>query len=306
MKIWKILLLITTIILSIFFYIMLTFSHPYVDEIKASWLTNDEIAIKANATVINPNFFSIRITKLNYSLFLNDVEIAHGINENVVLHPEKNNVGFQLILNYGNLQKWWASHIKNNEYSIVIVKYNAIANFLFFKKSKEIKEEYTTISTNFISKLSLYEPKPVNVSIYGKNTMLLIINKFESRWQYVDENITIINSTIQFYNPNEGDVKILNLTYDIFLNGIKMGNGSLKEVTIPPYGMRETFCLTYIYNEKIPEWFESHIRNGENTTYEIKSNAQILYDESIYLAEPLNIKGNFTTNFLNFELEKVL
>jgi len=85
-----------------------------------------------------------------------------------------------------------------------------------------------------------------------------------------------------------------------------MGNGSLKEVSIPSYSIKETFYLTYICNEKIPEWFESHIRNGENTAYEIKSNAQILYNESIFLAEPLNIEGNFTTNFLNFELEKVL
>ena len=89
MKIWKIILLIATIILSIFFYVVLTFSYPYIDEIEASWLTDDEIAIKANAIVINPNFFSIKIAELDCSLLLNNVEIAHGMNENIVLHPEK-------------------------------------------------------------------------------------------------------------------------------------------------------------------------------------------------------------------------
>jgi len=82
------------------------------------------------------------------------------------------------------------SHIKNNEYSTIIAEYNAVANFLIFKKSKEVKEVYSTISTDFISKLSFYESKPINVSIQGKNIVLLITNKFVSRWQYVDENIT--------------------------------------------------------------------------------------------------------------------
>ncbi|KAA0000444.1 MAG: hypothetical protein FE047_01460 [Thermoplasmata archaeon] len=303
MKIWQIAIAIFSIIAIILLSVFSSFSYPYVEKVSADWVVDDNINIRIKAVVENPNFFSIKIATLICKVFLNDIEIAEGLDKNIVLQRGENNLSVDLFLDTNKIQKWWTKHIKNGERSDVIVEYMAMANFFFFNKTSKTRKLYSTITTDFTQKLSFNKTKAINVSLNGIETTLLFVNKFESKWQYVDENITIINSSIQLYNPNGEEIGIENFTYNVFLNGIKLGEGWLADnITLAPYATVNTYCYTRIQNEEIPDWFESHLRNGETTLYEIRSYAKLLYGDSAYFIQPIEISGNFSTNFL----EKVL
>lgn len=90
----------------------------------------------------------------------------------------------------------------------------------------------------------------------------------ENRFGGVNETATTIESDVIINNPNPISLRLAGLAidYGVEMNGIRMATGGREGVEIEQQGNSTIALTTTMENEKLPAWWASHVRNGENTT----------------------------------------
>jgi len=86
----------------------------------------------------------------------------------------------------------------------------------------------------------------------------------------VNDSVTVIESELTVSNPNPVGATFGGVTvaYEVRMNGIPMATGSRDGVAIDR-GRSRIPLETALRNDRIPEWWVSHIRAGERTTLTI-------------------------------------
>ncbi|AUV81526.1 hypothetical protein C2R22_07545 [Salinigranum rubrum] len=89
----------------------------------------------------------------------------------------------------------------------------------------------------------------------------------ENRFGGVNETTTAIESNLTVSNPNPFGASLSGLTVDyaVEMNGVRMAEGTKTGVSVPR-GTSTLPFTTRMANERIPAWWVSHVRNGEQTT----------------------------------------
>ena len=89
----------------------------------------------------------------------------------------------------------------------------------------------------------------------------------ENRFGGVNETATVVESNLTVRNPNPFGASAGGLTVDyvVEMNDIRMAQGTKTGVSIPA-GQSDLPFTTRLANERIPGWWVSHIRGGEQTT----------------------------------------
>ncbi|NMX20907.1 hypothetical protein C5S30_00385 [ANME-1 cluster archaeon GoMg4] len=86
-----------------------------------------------------------------------------------------------------------------------------------------------------------------------------------------------INTDVLVNNPNAFTIPIKSVKYGIFMNDVSMGSGhSIGAASLPAKTEHTITILTKLSNNKIPQWWVTHLRNGENSDVEINGN--IVFD----------------------------
>jgi LEA14-like dessication related protein len=112
----------------------------------------------------------------------------------------------------------------------------------------------------------------VTLSIGGAWTAGLIgapsVAGVENRFGDVNGTTTTIESEVNVHNPNPVSLRVAGLTIDyaVEMNGIRMATGGRDGVKIEQQGNSTIPLTTEMANEKLPAWWASHVRNGENTS----------------------------------------
>jgi len=90
----------------------------------------------------------------------------------------------------------------------------------------------------------------------------------ENRFGDVNETTTTIESEVIITNPNPVSLRLAGLAIDyaVEMNGIRMATGGREGVKIEQQGNSTIPLTTMMANEKLPAWWASHVRNGENTS----------------------------------------
>ena len=88
----------------------------------------------------------------------------------------------------------------------------------------------------------------------------------ESRFGGVNESTTTIRTDVVVNNPNPIGLDRENATisHAVQMNGVPVAEGTKRGVSLPP-GNSTRSITTYMENERIPEWWVTHIRRGERT-----------------------------------------
>jgi len=92
------------------------------------------------------------------------------------------------------------------------------------------------------------------------------VENVENRFAGVNETTTLIDTDLAVHNPNPIGVRLGGLTvnYTVDLNDIRMASGTKNGVNITT-GNSTLGFRTAMDNERIPEWWVTHIRNGERS-----------------------------------------
>ncbi len=99
------------------------------------------------------------------------------------------------------------------------------------------------------------------------------VKSITNSWGNITTESSEIKTDIQVDNPNAFPIPIKGMEYQIFMNDVKMGSGhSMGKASLPAQKEHTITMSTEVENDKIPEWWVTHIRQGESTDIKIKGN----------------------------------
>ncbi|WP_396612981.1 LEA type 2 family protein [Haloferax sp. S1W] len=92
------------------------------------------------------------------------------------------------------------------------------------------------------------------------------VDGIDNRFAGVNETATVIETDVRVSNPNPISATLsgISVDYSVSMNDIRMANGSKAGVSIGK-GTTAIPLRTTLANERIPDWWVSHIQNGEHT-----------------------------------------
>ncbi|MCD6470253.1 LEA type 2 family protein [Candidatus Bathyarchaeota archaeon] len=117
-------------------------------------------------------------------------------------------------------------------------------------------------------------------------------------WGNVTYDSTEIIADVSVYNPSPIPITLKKVTFTLYMNNIKMVTGS-SEGTVNLASFQETVIrlVGTLNNSGIPDWFISHLKNGERT--DVRLSGEVTFDlKLIELTRPFEQTLNITTSLL--------
>jgi len=96
------------------------------------------------------------------------------------------------------------------------------------------------------------------------------IREIKYEWGKVASSTSEIITKVVVYNPNPIPLPLKDVLTEIYMNNVKMGEGSALKADIKASSESTIVISTKLENGRIPEWWVSHIRNGEKSVMNLK------------------------------------
>ena len=128
----------------------------------------------------------------------------------------------------------------------------------------------------------------------------------KNSWGEVNEQYTEILTTAGVYNPLPIPLPIEDVKTEVYMNNIKMGQGHAIKANVKANSVSDVVISTKIDNDKIVDWWISHIKNNETTNIDVKGKI-ILNAIVTQFDYPLEYRTQTKTKILDsiaFENEK--
>jgi LEA14-like dessication related protein len=233
--------------------------------------------INTGLTVDNPNPIGVRLgdSTVNYTVLMNDVEMARGSKAGLRIESGNSTLPFRTRMFNERIPPWWVSHIRNDEVTNVTID-ATVRTSVLGNRSFDLDQQQE-VETDIISAFASDETRPVDgPSNPLYDNPVLYINSTDAEWGEVDRRATPIPMEFVVYNPQLEPYTITEVGYDISMNGVPMGQGTTDETYVIPGGSTETIRTTpTIDNRNLDEWWVSHLENDQRTTLRIDFYARV-------------------------------
>ncbi|NJE43103.1 LEA type 2 family protein [Thermococcus sp. GR6] len=217
----------------------------YVDESTTEiWINahlNKPLLVPASIENVSLEFADVpvaRVERFDYGATKKDMTLAISIdNRNLV----------KAMINYLNNGQRGAFtiHLKGKLLGVVPVEGSI---------SEEVNEDI----------LSYLDVKAKSRDLGIAKTPALV--ETETEWAGVRGNKAVIINHLQLYNPNPFPLPITGVSYTLYVNGIKIGEGTIVEsVVLPAKGYGTVDVETFIDTNALPEAWVRHIKNNETS-----------------------------------------
>ncbi len=269
-------------------------SKPQVKSVSMHWgnVNSSITQIVSEVTLSDPLPFSIPLSGINVKIYMNGIEMGtgHSIGKAEITPPQSK---IKLIVNLVNsrLPEWWITHIENGEKTKVEIVSNLEFSIFGFKFGVPITR-VSEFETNFLSGVKIK-----NEYINYNGFKLGEVKDINLKWGKVNNETTQIIVDAKVVNEYNIPIEVRYLRYEIYLNSVEMGKGKIEksEVIYPKSSKNIEFAM-YIQNLKIPEWWITHIKNGEKTKVKVYMGLGLKSTREIFL--PLNYTYYVETNIL--------
>ena len=224
--------------------------------------------IESELRVRNPNPIGASLGGLtvDYAIDLNGIRMATGIKKGVSVDQGESTVPMTTALANERIPTWWVSHIRNGERTTLAV--NADVHSATLGTSFGAPKVTREIETDIISAFNSTASRPVGSSPTGGP--ILVIRETSAQWGAVSAAETNIDMRFVVHNPNSYAVPVSELSYRTTMNGVEMGNGTTDgQGVIPPGGTRTIEATTTLNNQRIDEWWVSHLQRDQVTDLRI-------------------------------------
>ena len=251
---------------------------PNVERIENRFgdVNETETEIETDFVVHNPNPVGVRLgdLRVNYTVSMNDIEMARGDKHGVGIGKGSSTVNLTTALQNERIPEWWVSHIDNDETTALTVSARVQSGTI--GQSKTFQPAAETIETDLVSQFNSSEDRPVNADISLVEDPVLVIERTNASWGTVTASETPIDLEFQVYNPKTSPVVVSNIGYTISMNEIQVGAGETEETeTIPGKTSRVVETPTAIDNQRLDEWWVSHVENNQTTDLRIDFYAEV-------------------------------
>lgn len=241
--------------------------------------------VRTDLVLNNPNPIGVRLggSTVNYTVYMNDVEMAAGSKAGLEIETGNSTLPFETAMFNDRIPPWWVSHIRNDERTNVTID-ATVRTSLLGNQSFDI-DQRRQVETDIISAFASNETRPVNApeSSLGSGLVysnpVLFVNRTSAEWGQVTQQETPIPMEFTVYNPNTKPYTISEVGYTITMNNITMGEGATDETYVLEGRTTETLrTAPTIRNGRLDEWWVSHLQNDQTTRLHIEFYAKIELD----------------------------
>lgn len=252
-------------------------------------VSEDRTEIVTTVWVNNPNPVGVQLGGLgaDYSVSLNGVTIAEGSRSGISIQQGNQTKRIRTELLNDRLPDWWVEYVRADETidarfdGSVNVDAGVASTSLPVSKSWTLQRNATPVIDAFSQAASNAEG-----SYPRGGPALYEVRDAYATWGSVNESATMIDFHFEIHNPNVVPIPAApdGLAAEIDMNDVAMvrtqGNAfTLQNVgpdeTIAPGETREVVMSVRLDNQKIDEWFVSHVERGERT--ELAVRLQLLF-----------------------------
>jgi LEA14-like dessication related protein len=240
-------------------------------------VTEETTTVETDLVLSNPNPVGVRLggTDVAYTVRMNDVPIAAGNRSGVAVERGNTTLEFTTRMDNGQIPPWWVSHVRNGETTTVTVDATVRSSLLGGREFALTQQQQ--VETDVIGQLNSAEPRPVDgPSSPLYSNPVLYVNETSAEWGAVTNETTPIDAAFVVYNPKAVPYTVSEIGYEVRMNGIAVGEGRTAEPYVIEGGTTETVETTpTIRNERLDEWWVSHLENDQVTELRIDFYARL-------------------------------
>jgi LEA14-like dessication related protein len=274
------------------------FGEPEVQSTSSDWgaVTDETTEIVTDVTVDNPNegeFNDLLSLRVNQTTEVNDVLFAQNTSTVESLPAGEGTFTISALANNDAVPRWWSRHINNGERSTVTTTATGTADIAVTTLPVGLPDRQNTQTTDVIGQIETEEPQRVTTE---SGEHVLTITEVDAEWGVSDPQSAPLIVTTEIRNENTfSSVTIEGIDYVVNLNSVTVAdNSSENSYTIAPGATRRVSYVIYLDNQKMDEWWPTHIRNDEVTRMSSNTTATIQTPEGTERAA-FDILGNDTT-----------
>ncbi len=237
--------------------------------------------VETNLTVRNPNPVGVSRggTTVNYTVQMNDVAIAEGRKDGLSMPRGESRLPFTTAMDNERVPEWWVSHVSadrgpGREQTVVTVNVK-ITDPLLGGQSVTLQQQQR-INTSIIEQFRSTEDRPVNADQPLVSDPVLVVRETDAQWGPVTREETPIDMRFVAYNPKRVPYAVTEIGYEVTMNGVPVGSGATERgYVIPPRGTETVRATTIIDNDRLDDWWVTHLKNDQVTRLEIDFYARI-------------------------------
>ncbi|WP_042665659.1 LEA type 2 family protein [Haloferax sp. ATB1] len=253
-------------------YVTGVIGAPSVDRVdnRFAGVNETETVIETDLYVSNPNPLSANLSGLevDYGVEMNGIRMATGEKEGVAIGRGTSAVPLRTTLENERIPEWWVSHIQNGEHTDLVVDANVSSETL--GRTFEAPEITRSIDTDLLSAFNSTETREIDADSPVVSDPVLYVNETSAEWGESTGERTALELTFVVHNPKPYPVAVSELGYDISMNDVDVGEGTTNsEYVIPPQSTETIEATTYIQNDKLDEWWVSHLERDQTTDLRI-------------------------------------
>lgn len=252
---------------------------PEIRSTTLEWGEASAEATEVTATILvyNPSPISLPVKRVTSDIFMNDIHM--GSAETVGLSIEKNAefpITVSARMDNTRIPAFWAEHLRRHEQSEALIKIGAtfdlgITEFTFPFSLRR------PITTDLLAPLSKLDPthleKKVNLPGTGQEVVAfkVVLEPVSAGWGTITEESTEVELTAVVRNENPYPLPLPTVAYHVDINSLPLASGEAAlGLVVAPESEEEVSTTVTLNTGRMGQWFASHIRNGERSTFNIK------------------------------------
>ncbi|SFG05892.1 LEA14-like dessication related protein [Halopelagius inordinatus] len=231
--------------------------------------------IHTDLVVSNPNPVGVSLggVTVSYDVRMNGVKMAEGSKAGVAVESGESTLSAETEMRNERISTWWRSHVENGEHSEVSV--DATVRSSTLGRAADAPNVTRSVDTEMLAAFNSSETREVNANAPVVSDPVMYVNRTNASWGDVDESVTPLELRFVVYNPKPYPVTVSKLGYDIAMNDVAVGNGTTEsEYVVAPKSTKTIEATTYVRNERLDEWWVTHLERNQVTDLRIDFAAQ--------------------------------
>lgn len=266
-------------------------------------ITEERTEIVTTLWVKNPNAIGLSSNNLRatYQIQLNGVNLAEGNKDGIDIQSGNNTIQLSTYLRNNRIEDWWVNYISSNETINVRasgeVHIGDTVTFGFPEQSRTLLENSTPVLTSLTNAARGLEGEYTKSESVGAGpteedvTVGYEIQRGWATWGTVNEDDTTVLFHLQIHNPGDVPVPAVpdGLGVSVDMNDIRLFRAQEDAVSprnveqdevIRPGETREVVLAVTMDNDKVDNWFTSHVRRGEYSNVTVQLQLVFNIDET--------------------------
>ncbi len=245
--------------------------------------------VETDLSVHNPNPVGVSLggVTAEYAVEMNGIRLAEGKKEGVSVGRGTTAVPFTSHVANERIPAWWVSHVRNGEHTELTVDATVYSEAV--NRSFGAPTVTRDVDTDIISAFNSTETRPVNANRAFVSDPVLYVNRTTAEWGTVTNATTPVRLAFTVYNPKPYPVAVSELGYNVTMNGVDVGEGATESgYAIPPKSTETIVTTVRIDNDRIDEWWVTHLERNQTTDLRIDFYARLQAGDAPAVRVPLD------------------